>query len=218
MILSKPQPANLANIAVQRAIKNTIEAENMDEKYPLGARTFHRPHGSYISNVPGGSSLLPEDAPYEDVFAIPDLLSGLNWIEITNRLNEGERMGKCRYYEADLPEWVEAYEAATHFTTYLNLINASEDVRKGQQPVPGLTVFVAFHQGPDLSSTILPPQKTNKVVISIGATEWREELSHGSHWHMMSCDPLEAPKNTKAFFWAPGSVYPAGQTVKLFRL
>ena len=100
-------------------------------------------------------------------------------------------------------KWIEAYEAATHFTTYLDLIDASENVRKGREPVPGLTVNVAFHQGPDLSSTILPPQKTNKIVLSIGATEYREELSYGSHWHMLPNDPLELPTHTKVFVCCP---------------
>ena len=134
----QPTPANLANITVTQAIQNTIDAEGMDAKYPLGPRTFHRPHGSYITNIPGGDRLLPEDASTEDVMAVAKLLMSLDWRQITDNLNEGQRMGSCRYYEADLPEWIEAYEAATHFTTYLDLIDASENVRKGREPVPGL--------------------------------------------------------------------------------
>jgi hypothetical protein len=34
---------------------------------------------------------------------------------------------------------------------------------------------------------------------------------------MMAVDPVESPENIKILFWAPGHVYPAGQTVKLFR-
>lgn len=206
-----------ATQTVINAVQNTIDAGGMDSKYPLGAAHFHRPHGSFIKNIPGGDSLLPENASQEDVMAVANLLMSLKWTDITETLNEGQRMGKCRYFQAEVPESVEAYEAATHFSTYLDLINASEDVRKGRKPVPGIAVNVAFHQGPDLSSTILPPQRTNKIVMSIGASEWRQELIYGSHWHMLPNDPLELPRHAKVMFAAPGHVYPLGQTVKLFR-
>lgn len=202
---------------VINAVRNTIDADGLDSKYPLGPRTFHRPHGSFISNIPGGDSLLPENASDEDVMAVAELLMSLKWTDITSTLNEGQRMGKCRYFEADLPEYLEAYEAACHFSSYLDLIDASESVRKGQEPVPGIIVNVAFHQGPDLSSTVLAPQRTDKIVLSVGASEWKEELCYGSHWHMLPNDPLELPRHAKVLFWAPGSIYPAGQTVKLFR-
>ena len=36
--------------------------------------------------------------------AVVKLLMSLDWRQITDNPNEGQRMGSCRYYEADLPE------------------------------------------------------------------------------------------------------------------
>ena len=188
---------------VNTAITNTVNAAGKDAKYPLGSAHFDRPDGSYIE----GMSTLD----------IIDMLQTLNWKDITDELQADCKMGETRYYQAQLPQKVQGFEAACHFAEYLDLVNASQDVRSGKEPVPGLQPFVAFHRGCQLTSTIIKPQPTDKVVCAVGLSEWKEQLKWGSHWHPKAGDPREDLANAKIFFWAPGRVLPPSSTVKLLR-
>lgn len=188
---------------VNTAIQNTIDAANMDDKYPLGMEHFNRPDGSYIEGL--------------STSEIIDMLRSLTWTDITKSLDEDCKMGKTRYYQANLPEGTQAFEAAVHFQEYLDLMDVSDDVRTGKAQVPGLSPFVAFHRSCQLTSTTLKPQPTTTVVCAVGLSEWKEELKWGSHWHPKNGDPITDITNAKIFFWAPGRVLPPGSTVKLLR-
>lgn len=193
------QETNIVNTAIQ----NTINSANMCSKYPLGVNHFNRPDGSYIKNM-----------TTEEIVA---MLQTLSWTDITDQLQADCKMGETRYYQATLPERTQAFEAAVHFQEYLDLMNVSDDVRVGKEPVPGLTPFVAFHRGCQLTSTVLKPQPTSTVVCAVGLSEWKQELKWGSHWHPVNGDPREDLENCKIFFWAPGRVLPPSSTVKLLR-
>ena len=188
---------------VKVAIANTVAAANMDDKYPLGSAHFDRPDGSYIQNM--------------STLDIIDMLQSLDWTDITESLQDDCKMGETRYYQATLPEGVQAFEAACHFQEYLDLMDVSDDVRSGKTPVPGIAPFVAIHKGCQLTSTVLKPQPTTTVVCAIGLSIWKEELKWGSHWHPVNGDPRQSITNAKIFFWAPGRVLPQGSTVKLKR-
>lgn len=192
-----------SSLIVSTAIQNTLDAEGKDEKYPLGLKHFNRPDGSYVKNM--------------TTKELVEMLQSLHWEDITETLSDDCRMGQTRYYQARLPKGTQAYEAACHFTEYLDLINASDDVRTGKSPVPGLQPFVALHKGCQLTSTILKPQPTSTVVCAVGLSQWKEELKWGSHWWPVNGDPCEDLANAKIFFWAPGRVLPPSSTVKLLR-
>jgi hypothetical protein len=188
---------------VNIAIANTIRSAGMDEKYPLGVDHFDRPDGSYIEGM--------------TTQEIVNMLQSLTWTDITEDLRDDCKMGMTRYYQATLPQGVQAFEAAVHFQEYLELMNVSDDVKQGKEPVPGLAPYVAFHRDCQLTSTILKPQATKTVVCAVGLSEWKKELHWGSHWHPKSGDPVTDIANAKIFFWAPGRVLPPAGTVKLLR-
>jgi hypothetical protein len=202
MLQQENTPTNFSLI-VSTAIQNTLDAEGKDEKYPLGLSHFNRPDGSYITGM--------------TTKEIVGILQRLVWTDITETLGDDCKMGQTKYYSAQLPSTVEAYEAAIHFQEYLDLMDVSEAVRNGKEPVPGLAPYVAFHRGCQLTSTVLKPQPTNTVVCAVGLSEWKQELKWGSHWWPKNGNPTEDLENAKIFFWAPGRVLPPSSTVKLLR-
>jgi hypothetical protein len=192
-----------SSLIVSQAIENTLDAEGMDAKYPLGLAHFNRPDGSYIENM--------------TTKQIVEMLQTLTWKDITETLSDDCRMGQTRYYQATLPKGTQAYEAAVHFQEYLDLMDVSEAVRNGQEPVPGLAPYVALHRGCQLTSSLLKPQPTSTVVCAVGLSEWKQELKWGSHWHPLNGDPRQDLANAKIFFWVLGRVLPPSSTVKLLR-
>lgn len=154
------------------AINNALTSPEQGEKY------FRRPQGSFIPKL--------RDSDNEGAATVEFLRSMIGDGLFTEVTAEAEKIkssfGKCRYFQATLPSYIEAYEAAVMLSEL------------SEEDLATVRVVVGFHKKLELQSTKIAPRKTNIVHISVGN----------------ALDPFAemGAENVTVFTWYPGRITP----------
>ena len=145
---------------------------------------FARPAGSWAEKC--GEIMNGEQAAA--------MVSSADFVEITEQVRQsGAGFGLVRYFQAQLPEGIQGFEAAVTVEEFLAMGFTESDYEK-----------VQGHHCEELQALTLKPQPVSYFSVAVGPNG----------------NPMEDEftiENGVVYFWAPGRVLPTKGVVKLKR-